>query len=285
MKAMNSKQISSFTSWSLKLVGVIVILTFLLDLAILLFPAGPRDTQWQIGLATALVDRGIVPMMGIALILAGYWIEQSLDKDLLNRKAWLDLRFWAFILSSILGLLFLVLFPVHVNNVRAATTERIEQINQKATQAETQLQTQLSQLQTQLGDKQIQAELEQQASQFRTKVTELLKDEKRFNQALQSNQIPESEKKLLQQFKANPKAIDEYVAKQTDTQALANQKLSQIQVDKEQLSQQARQEAWKSSLRTGISSVLLCVGYIAIGWMGLRNIGNLIQSSRSSSVR
>lgn len=277
MTVLNSNQ-PPLAARTLKLAGTILILSFLLDLAILLFPSGARDVQWQINLASSLVDRGVVPLIGIALITVGYWVDSSLDREPSNYKVWLDLRLWAFLLSSILGLIYLLLFPLHVNNARLASDQRIEQISQRATQAETELQAQLNQL----GDQQTQAEIEQQRTQLRERVNQLLKNEELYKQALQSGQISAAEKKLLQEFKANPQLLDQYLAQKTDPQALGNQKLEQIRDERTQLTQQAKQEAWRSSLRTGVSSVILAIGYIAIGWMGLRNLITLASGRHKS---
>lgn len=277
MQAISNNQFSPFAARTLKLVGVILILSFLLDFVILSFPAGPRDRAWQISLATSLVDRGIIPLLGVALILAGYWIDNIASDSPTNRKSSLDLRFWALLFSCLLGLLFLVLFPLHLNNVLQARTEAIQRINQEADQAKTQLQNEL-------GSAQAQAQLENQQNQFRSQVGNLLQNEQQLNQALQSDQLPAAQKKLLQQFKSDPKALDQFVQQRFGTESLRNQGLTQIQRRQLQVDQQARQEAWKSGLRIGISSLLLSVGYIVIGWTGLRNMGSVQPGRRKSSI-
>lgn len=278
MKASSSPQFSPLAAQTLKLVGVILILSFLLDFVILSFPFRLLDRGWQINFASTLVDRGVIPMIGLALIFAGYWIDNSASDSPTNRKPFQDLRFWALLLSSLLGLLFLLLFPLHLNNVRQASAQTIQQINQQATQAETQLQSQL-------GNNQTQTQLEKQQSQVKSRLTELVQNPQRLNQALQSDQLPEQQKKLLQQFKSDPKALDSYLQQQFGTTGLRNRALTQIRGRKEQLAQQATQEAWKSGLRIGISSLLLSIGYIAIGWTGLRSLGFLQPSRRKSAAR
>ena len=265
MKVMNNLQFSPLLARILKLIGVLLILSFFVDFVILLFPFGLRDRNWQIGLATALVDRGIIPMVGLALFLTGYWVENSSSNIPTKPKTWLDLRFWALLLSSLLGLLFLVLCPIHVNNVRQASDQVIQRINLEATQKETQLQTEL-------GSEQAQAQIEGQQSKFRNQVSDLLKNEQRFNQALQGNELPESQKKLLRQFKADPKALEQFLSQEFGAQSIQERGLSQIQSRKEQAGQQARQEALQSGLRIGISSLLLTIGYITIGWTGLKSM-------------
>jgi ABC-type multidrug transport system fused ATPase/permease subunit len=262
---MINRYVSPNAARTLKVVGIILILSFLLDFAILLFPFRPTDRGWQISLATALVDRGIVPMVGLGMLIAGYAIGSS---DESGSGGGLDLRLPAFILSSILGLIFLLIFPLHLNNVRQASTQTIDQITQQATQAETELQNQL-------GNPQAQAQLEQQQTQFRNRIGELLKDPQKLNQALQSDQIPEEEKKLLREFQKDPKSVDQFLNQQFSADGIRNRALSQIRGRREQVERQARQEAWKSGLRIGISSLLLSIGYIIIGWTGIRSMGSL----------
>lgn len=276
----NHPQFSPLVAQTLKLIGVILILSFLLDFAILLFPFGARDRTWQIGLATALVDRGIIPMVGMAFLIAGYWINnqpttRTIDA-LTKRTASLDLKL-TLLLSCLLGLLFGVFFPLHINNVRQASAEAIERINQDATQKETQLQTEL-------GSAQAQAEIQGKQNQFRSQVSELLQNEQQFNQALQSEQLPDSQKRLLRRFKADPKALDQFLNQEFGAQVLRDRALGQIRSRKQQAEQQARTEVWKSGLRIGISSLLLSIGYIAIAWNGLRSMQALLSRSRKSLI-
>ena len=261
---MSNLQFSPLVARTLKLVGVLLILSFFVDFVILLFPFGSRDRNWQIGLATSLVDRGIIPLVGLALLLTGYWIVNSTN-DIPPKRTWSDLRSWAFLLCSLLGLLFLALCPLHVNNVYQASAQAVQRIDQEAIQKETQLQAEL-------GSAQAQAQIEGQQSKFRNQVSTLLQNEQQFNQALQGNQLPEAQKKLLQQFKTDPKALDQFLNQEFGAQSIQERGLSQIRSRREQAGQQARQEALQSGLRVGISSLLLTVGYITIGWTGLRTI-------------
>ncbi|MBH8555081.1 hypothetical protein I8751_22570 [Nostocaceae cyanobacterium CENA357] len=268
---------------TLKVVGIILILSFLLDFLILLLPFQPTDRAWQINLATALVDRGIVPLVGLGMLFVGYWMNEATSDG--DRPQPVDLRFPALILSSILGLIFLLIFPLHLNNVRQASAQTVNQINQDAEQAENQLKNQLSQFQAQLNNDQGKAQLEQLRNQARSQFSELLKDDQKYQQALNNPQIPQAQKELLKKFKANPQELDKFIAQQTDPQGLANQRLSQIRQRKEEAEKQAKDNAWKSGLRIGISSLLLSIGYIIIGWTGLRGMGGLQSSGRKATAR
>ncbi|MCM0591809.1 MAG: HpsJ family protein [Gloeotrichia echinulata IR180] len=267
---------------TLKVVGVTLILSFLLDFLILLLPFQPTDRGWQINLATALVDRGIVPMVGLGFLFTAYWIENAGDGD---RSRTLDLRVPGLILSSILGLLFLLIFPLHLNNVNQAKTQTVTQITQEAEQAENQLNSRLSQMQAQLNTEQGKAQLEQLRNQTKAQFTEILKDEQKYKQALASPELSPSVKELLQKAKTDPKVLDKAIEQQTDIQVVRNQQLSQVRQRKEEAEKQAKDVAWRSGLRIGISSLLLSMGYIIIGWTGLRGIGSLQSGGRKAPAR
>ncbi|WP_009633067.1 hormogonium polysaccharide biosynthesis protein HpsJ [Synechocystis sp. PCC 7509] len=281
MKAINNSP-SPFIAQTLKLVGIVLILSFLLDFVILGFPAGERDTLWQIGFITATIDRGITPVIGLAFLLVGYWFERRSD-TLTQPPLWLSLKFWALLLSSLLGLLFLVMIPLHINNVNTESVRAVERINQNSLQQEAQLQNELNQAQAQLGDPNVRAKVDAEKSRFKAQVTALLQNEQQFNQALNSDRTPEAEKKLLRQFKANPKALEEFLAQQSDPVALGGKRLAQIQTQKQQLVNQAKQEALQSSIRMTIRSLLISTAYIFIGWMGLRSLISANKSVQNPS--
>jgi hypothetical protein len=257
---------------TLKVVGIVLILSFLLDFLLLLLPFQPTDRAWQINLATSLVDRGIVPLVGVGMLFAAYGIENASDSD---RSLTLDLRFPVLVLSSILGLMFLLIFPLHLNNVNQAKNQAINQIIQEADQAENQLKSRFSQLQAQLNTEQGKAQLDQLRNQTKAQLTEILKDEQKYKQALENPQIPVAVKDVLKKAKADPKVLDKAIEQQTDIQALSNQQLNQVRQRREDAEKQAKDNAWKSGLRIGISSLLLSIGYIIIGWTGLKGMGAL----------
>ncbi|WP_413175660.1 HpsJ family protein [Anabaena azotica] len=261
---------SSNTALVLKVIGIVCILSFFVDFGVLLLDFSPTNKQLQIGLVTAIVDRGIVPLLGIGAIFASSWMNSAED-----RPQGLDLRLPALILASVFGLMFLLMFPLHLNNVRQASTQRVSQISQDAQQAETQLNNQLSQFIEQLNNDQAKAQLEQVRNQAKAQFAELLKDEQKYKQALDNPRLPAEQKELLKKFKANPQELDKFIDQQTDPKEVANQRISQIRQRKEEAEKQAKDGAWKSGLRIGISSLLLSIGYIIIGWTGLKGMGAL----------
>ncbi|NEQ39528.1 MAG: hypothetical protein F6K40_26035 [Okeania sp. SIO3I5] len=264
MKATNIRQYSSIAARTLIIVGVIMILSSILDFLVLSFPPNIGSRGWQINLATQIVDRGIIPMVGMALLFTGYWVSSNSGLQDNSTSSILDLRFWALLLASLLGLIYLLLFPLHLNNTRLARAEAIQRIDQQASQAETQLDNRL-------GSNEFQQQIQQRRTQLRNQLTTLLADETRLNEALENEQLPNQVKTLLEQSKENPQVIDEFL--NTQAQQLPTQLKTRIRSRKLELEEQANTNSFKSSIRTGISSLLLAVGYIMIGWTGLKSMG------------
>lgn len=267
MKATNSRQFSSVAARTLKVVGIILILSALLDCIVLSLPGETSDILnrgWQLAAATQVVDRGIIPLMGIALLMTGFWVDSSTGVSIERRNVLLDLRFWALLLSSLLGLVYLSLVPVHLNNTRLELKDALVQVDREAGQAE-------GQLEAQIKSAQFKAQIEQLKSQRRTQIAALLQDEGKMAQALKSPEVPKELKAVLQESKNDPKALDKFLEQQA--QELPNQARNEIRTRKQQKEKELRTRSRNSSLQTGISSLLLAIGYITVGWTGLRSMG------------
>jgi hypothetical protein len=255
----SSPAYSPFTALTLKVVGLIMIVSSLLDFIILAIPFKPLDRAWQLGFTTQIVDRGIIPMVGIALLVAGYWIGNSIGGSSTEPKSSVqDLRFWAFLLSTLLGLIFLLLVPLHFINISKQSDEALKQITQKASQAEVQLDTQTKQVDAIVKDPQKLSELERAIESGQVQGEQLAR-----LQALREQ---------LQTFKKDPKALN----------AQVDAAKTQIRSGKLEAENRAKTEALKLGLRTGLSSLLLAVGYSAIGWTGLRSLGGTSASRRKA---
>ncbi len=271
MKATTSRQFSSTTSLILKLVGGILILSTLVDYLVLLIPPNLLNRGWQITIASSLVDRGIVPMVGMAIIFIAFWMDSATEGNTKPASPFTSLKFWVALLASLLGLLYLLLFPLHLNNTRLARAEALSEINKQASEAQTQLENQIS-------SDQFQQQIQQRKTQLRDQFAGLAQNPDALNQALTNPNVPKEVKDILEQSKSNPKAIEEFLNQQADT--LPTQLLGQIRDRKQELEQQAKTQSLKSSLQTGISSLLLAIGYITMGWSGLKGLGILRGGSR-----
>ncbi len=269
MKATNSRQFSSVAARTLKVVGIILILSALLDCIVLSLPGETSDIinrGWQLAAATQIVDRGIIPLMGIALLMTGFWVDSSSGVSIERRNVWVDLRFWALLISSLLGLIYLLLVPVHLNNTRLELKDTLAQVDKEAGQAEAQLEGQIK-------SEQFKAQVEQLKSQRRSQIGALLQDDGKLQEALKSPDVPKELKAVLEESKKDPKALDKFLEQQA--QELPNQARNEIRTRKQQKEKELRTRSRNSSLQTGISSLLLAIGYITVGWTGLRSMGIL----------
>lgn len=244
---------ASMTSIALKVVGVVTILASLIDYIMIIFPTNFSNRGWQLEMISQIVDRGIVPMVGVALLLAGYWVQSVASGRSSRPAAWADLRIWALALSALFGLIFLLFTVLHPNNVRLNKQEALEQIQQEATTAESQLEGRLSQ------------ELQQQRSQ----IDALIENDDLLTQAIESGQVPQEQAALLRQFREDPAALDQFL------QERVGQFRGQIQQEiggrREEATQRINQEALKSGIRVSLSSLILAIGYFIIAVVGFRN--------------
>lgn len=239
------KASSPFTALALKVVGFIMIVSSLIDYIVLSISYNQQDKAWITNFISQMVDRGIIPMVGLALLFLGYWVANTAGEPPQERTSYLTLRFWALLLSSLLGLVFLLLVPVYLFNVSRLSQDAVQQINQRASAAETQI----------------------------TNEASLLKDESKLaelDKAINNPQLPPEQKARLQALK------DQIQKLKQDPKAL-NQKIeeaqTQLRSNKLEAEKRAQNEVWRLGLRTGLSSLLLSLGYIAIGWTGLRDMG------------
>ncbi|MBP5975508.1 hypothetical protein HW132_22925 [Brasilonema sp. CT11] len=268
---MNNRLGAAIAARTLKVIGIILILSFLIDFLIISLDFSPTDRLLQLRWAASLVDRGVVPLVALGMLFTGYWID-SFDDG--TQRQSIDLRMPALVISSILGLLFLIIAPVHAGNIINQRTQTVDQITRDAQLAENQLKGQLNQVQAQLGNDQVKASVEKQKAQVKAQYTELLQDDQRYQQALNNPNIPQATKDLLKKFKANPQELDKFIAQQSDPQQLANQRLGQIRARRDELIKQA-EDNWKPGLRIVIGSLLLSIAYIIIGWSGLKGLNAL----------
>ncbi|MDT9184643.1 hormogonium polysaccharide biosynthesis protein HpsJ [Limnospira sp. PMC 289.06] len=274
MTSTTNRQFSFQASSSIKLVGLILILSALVDYLVLLFPPNLTDRGWLIQTASSLVDRGVVPLVGMALVLMGYWMDSVLGNAPKSRNNIADLRLWVGILASLFGLLYLLIFPMHLNNTRLARRDALSEISQQAAQAETQLESQL-------GSQQFQQEIEQRKVQLRAQLTGLIQDEEQLNQVIAEGNLPPQILQVLEEARTNPAVLDEFLEQQADS--LPVQLLTQIRQRQQELEDEAKTRSLKSSLQTGMSSLLLAIGYIALGWTGLKGLGLLNKGRRKPS--
>ena len=249
---------SPLAATSLKLVGAITILAALIDFLTLLFPPQFGNRAWQLATTTQLVDRGIVPLVGIALLFTGYWIDSSLGRSPRRVSLALDARFWTCLLSCLLGLIFLLTTVLHPNNVRIQSREALSQVDAEATQASSQLEERLN------------ADL----SQRRAQIAALLENEDQLQAAIANGDLDEAQLAQIEQFRNDPEALNTFLNSQVGE--AQNQLQTRIGEQRQDAESRLRSEALKATIRVTLSSLLLAIGYTYIGWQGLRRLLSMV---------
>ncbi len=232
--------------------AAIAILSALLDFLILLIPPNLANAQWQLATTTQLADRGIVPLVGMALLLTGFWVDGATSRlsQSQPKKPIGDPRVWVCALASALGLVYLLLILLHLSAVRLSSQQALDQVNNEAGEAAAQLQQRLS------------TELTQQQNQLDA----LLQNEDLLSQAIQSGQLPPD----IGQFRDNPEGLTQFLQQQADQ---AQQQIeTEIGTRRSEAESRVRNEARRSGLRISLISLLLAAGYSIIGWVGLRRL-------------
>ncbi|ACK73391.1 conserved hypothetical protein [Gloeothece citriformis PCC 7424] len=254
---------SAYTSLCLKLMGVIFILSFLLDVITFAIPFQWQNSQWQISFVTTIVDRGVVPLVAMAMILIGYWIDNA-SGVVAKKSSLLSLKLPVFILASLLGLVFLLLVPVHLNNLNRAQATALEQIQQGVGQGEQQINAFLTQLNSISQNPQ---QLSGQIQQFQQILeTGTFQGQQLSAQQLEQLKRQNDQLKGLRDLAQNPQDFKKRV------EEIKNQLQTQLNKRQQNAESRAKTEALKQGLRIGLSSLMLAIVYSAIGWLGIRNV-------------
>ncbi len=255
MKALNSRQLSSLVSIAFKTAGIIMILAALVDMAILPVPFQLQNREWLLGFVTQVVDRGIIPMLGIALIITGNWVDSLANNATEPGPSWRSLQFWALILASVLAAVYMLLTVVHISNVFALQNQQLSEIAERAAEAEQQLEQRI----------------DSEIGQRRERIEQLLTNDQLREQAIAQGLISPEDIEQLREFQDDPEQLNAFLRGLEDQAAgLRTEQQTEIGVRREEAQQEAQTNAFKAFSRIGLSSVLLAVGYGIIGWSGLR---------------
>lgn len=254
---MNKSTFSAHAALSLKVVGIILILSALLSYIVAAIPFNPSQREWQIQFVNQLVNQGFLPLVGITLMVIGNWIEAVGSS---SRRSGSNLSLPVYGLASFLGIVFLLVIPLHLNNVSQRSAEAFTEIETKAEQFEAQIQNETQQLQVLVENEEQFAELEQAIESGQVQ-----------GQQLQQLQLIRQQ---VQQLRDNPQALEEQV--QTARTELLTRK--------EEAEQEERTTAFKSVLTIGLSSLFLAVGYIVVGWTGFRSLARGLDPQKPSGL-
>lgn len=246
---------SYFDSWTalvLKLAGIVLILSSLIDYIILLSTANFGDAQWTMSFTTQMVDRGFIPLVGLALLFLGQLLDSRGESaDSLSQTSQ-GLRIAALLIATVLGVAFLVIAPWGWSATGQAADAQLKQAEDKLAQMKGQL------------NQQVQSQLDAQVSALQ----EATKTGQFQGRQLSDAEATQAKQQLteLQKLKTDPKALEAKVAPELDRQ------LKPMRDELEKAKTQSQWNARRAAARTALNSVLLAIGYTLIGWTGLRQI-------------
>jgi hypothetical protein len=245
--------VSSFlTPLALKTAGAVLILSSLIDLIFMLF-FPPENlvlegNRWWLYATSQLVDRGLLPLVGIAFVVAGDWIKIVSTEDGGDRgNAW---RVGTFTLASLLGLIFILIIPFQLSVTNDFKAQDLKKIGDEVTQLEKGIKSNLQQINAQSKDK-----IKEQIALIEKE----LKGGQAQGERLANLQLTKSKLELLL---TDPKKFAQE----------SEQNLQQLQKQKQKAETQASDRMLKTGVRTSLASFLLAIAYITIGWTGLRRV-------------
>jgi hypothetical protein len=245
--------VSSFlTPLALKTAGAVLILSSLIDLVFMLwFPPENlvlEGSRWWLYATSQLVDRGLLPLVGIAFVVAGDWIRIVSTEDGGDRgNSW---RIGTFSLASLLGSIFILIIPFQVITTNDFKSQDLKKIGEEVTQIEQGIKSNLQQISAQSKDK-IKAQI--------VTIDKELKSGLAQGERLSGLQITKSKLELLL---TDPKKFAQE----------SEQNLQQLQKQKQKQEALASERMIKTGIRTSLASFLLAIAYITIGWTGLRRV-------------
>ena len=259
LKTMTKSSSSQFISLSLKTAGLILVLSSLLDYITLGIGVDVTNPESLIGFVSQLVDRGIVPMVGMALIFVASWIDSNSG---LAKESGFNLKLPVLVLSLILGFVFLVSVPIHLNNLRLVSQTAFSQLDDRVRAADNRISDQYEQLEEISQDPQRLQVLNRRINEIDTAIDSGQLQGQNLNpQQLQRLQQTKQQLEEFRELAQNPEALE----------ARLNQLQTQLKSQEKERKDRARTEIVKQGVRTGLSSLMLAIGYLFMGWLGLKS--------------
>ncbi len=257
---MNSLVNTRYTSLILKVTGIIFIISSFVDFITLAIPVKLFQSTWQLQFVSSVVDRGVVPLLGLILFLLGSWLDSTIEPTVIKKKKKsFDFRMLLFTLAAIMGVGYLLLVPIHIRNVNQARRMALININRQAEQSDVQIQTQYNQIKQLINTPNAAEELQKQIAQ----IDQIFNSGQELS-GEQRLQLEQQKQRLtnFQGFIDNPELLEQELAK------------LQTQLDTDKLARitQTNLEAVKQSTRISLNSLFLAIAYSVLGWFGLKNL-------------
>lgn len=246
MKGTNVSQVPVQAVRFMKLAGIILVLFTIINYFLLIFTIKTGDTNWNLNFTTIIVEEGIIPILGIALMFCAYGFEEILGLAPPQPKLrWNSIKFWVYLLSFFFVIIFLLIIPLHISNAVAVSNEAVETANKTAKE-----------------EKEI---LEQRLEEQKNIIGDMLRNQPKLDAFIKKRQLSEEQIANLAKFKNNPNAFKVKVEEVRSTLTQQIESKQQQEIQKSQLS------AFHSSLKICLTSLLLASCYLTIGWSGFRD--------------
>jgi hypothetical protein len=230
----------------LKLSGVALILGIVIDYLTLIVPPNFLNNEWVANLIDQFVGRGVVPLLGMALLFWGMWLDGSLDRG--SRK----LLTPAVLLSVGLGLMFLLFTPLYFNSNRLISAASSQDINKQTEAAAQQLNQQLAMRQGQ-----VMALIEDRGQ------VALLEADLKNEQINPADKAQLQElKKTLDRVKSDPKLLEAEVEKARTAG------VKEIEERQGRIKAGVQQDLRRARMRITSISFVLAIGYLWVGATG-----------------
>ncbi len=225
----------------LEVVGSILVLSVLTDYIIYLLPFDFASSDWKLGLLQTLVDRGIVPLVGLTLIFVGQWWRQQNGEGAPVWEAPLRLvaRFAAVLLAVVFALTIIFGF-FNLDAARAKVDQQLQQ------QIKMQIEPQLNQVTSQL-DQMTPEQLKQQLEQGKA-----------------SGQLPPELLKDYDQLQKNPTQLKERLKAQLEQQK--QMAITQMKAAAAPQMEKAQADFLRQVVKNTLMSLLLATGYAVVFW-------------------
>jgi hypothetical protein len=238
---MNTTQV---TSLALKTASMVLITSTIVDIAFSLLPYQLGDSKWWFSASAELVNRGLLPLVGIVFWLIADWIE-AVAKEANG----LGGRFTKAVtlLSILLGVLFFFIVPFQVWTSNTDRDKTLALSREEGTAMEAKIDKRVKEI---TGDKAKLQQIQQQIAEI--------------DKIIKSGQVQGDE---LDKLKKSKNELEKLSGDPSKIKESAMVELRQRQKD---LEGAATANMWKTGIRAGLASLLLSAGYSFIGLTGMR---------------
>jgi len=227
----------------LKLAGIALIAITIVNYLMIFVPPDFTNPRWWWTLTSQIIEQGILPLFGLALVFAGFAINLFSGTDHLEGQ-WIGSNEpRAYQLSLLFGLIFLVMIPLHSVAAIMNSQAAIDRLDQELTKQEEQLQLQLNR------QKQI--------------YTKLLAGEVKVEDLVGSKPLTKEQMEMLTKIQDKPEVLDRQI------QSVQTSMKKDLQERQAKARESSKFAAWKSIFRLGLTSFILSACYFNLAWIGL----------------